>query len=270
MKGEMEMSKTMKRVISFAFVLIFVFSLSVPAFAASGVTPVTGTAYLNLGGPAGKNGYGWLVLAYGNKRFSIDRSTIEVSGAGARLEGTRIVSNEELEEYLDNGNWKTAFSNSNYEYVIKLKMKKTGTTNITYYIGSKKYTLSVKIGSYQNPVKTITLTGVKNGKNFASLTSKKGTGTGIELPLKANAKKAVLKVKPASGWKIRGVSIVDTKSGEQLSRVCRNNGGSLMSSVTLNWGTLKANRNYEVHVDFINTSTRVSLGWTYKIQGSKA
>ena len=267
-REELEMKRALKHGISLLFVLIFMVGLALPAFADGTVTPRTGTAYMYLGGPAGDNSFGWISLASGNRKFSVDREKIKVSGAGAVLGGVRLTHSGSEEEMLENGQWKPSdYNNHYYNYIIQLRMKKTGTTTISYSIGAKTYKLKVKILPYENPVKVISLSGVKNGKNFASLTKAHGAGYGIILPLNADKKNAVLKVTPAAGWKIRSAAIVDYKTGNQLSV---SNPRGLMNTANLNYGTLRANRNYDIIVNFCNPTTGVERGYTYHVHGVNA
>ena len=69
------MKQTMKRLLSFAFILILVMSLAVPAFAADdAVTPREGSMTVQMN--AKKNGTVMVQLASGYKNFTINRADV--------------------------------------------------------------------------------------------------------------------------------------------------------------------------------------------------
>ena len=67
--------------------------------------------------------------------------------------------------------------------IILFTVKKLGTAAITYTIGDKKYQTKIQVKKYTNPVKSVTITGIKNGKssNLVGLTNKNTNSKKIAL-----------------------------------------------------------------------------------------
>ena len=90
--------------------------------------------------------------------------------------------------------------------MITYTVKKPGTAVISFKIGSKKYQTKIYGKKYQNPAKSVVITGVKNGArtNLASLTNKNTSSK--QLHLKKTVKNPKVQVKAGKGWKIQSVS----------------------------------------------------------------
>lgn len=89
-------------------------------------------------------------------------------------------------------------------YVIELKLKKPGTTTVSYKIGSKTYKTKITVAKYINPLKSVKITKVKSGKNIANKLIKSSTASAIKLSKTIKNSKLTLQAK--SGWKIASVS----------------------------------------------------------------
>lgn len=63
-------------------------------------------------------------------------------------------------QYFERG--MKGYKGSDYSYSIELRAKKAGSANISFKIGSKKYTSKVTVKAYTNPISSLTVTGVKN------------------------------------------------------------------------------------------------------------
>ena len=258
----------LQRIISFAFVLILVLSLTVPAFAAQGtVAPFTDTATIYLDNTKGWDSSTHLIIAEGSKNFTIKRSSVSVKGSGAKLVSFEKQYNTGFKEsdWEASGSWSTENDSAYCSYYVDILAKKTGTASIRYSIGSKDYTRKVKIIAYKNPVKTITVTNVNNNKSFASLT-KDQCWTQKTLKLSAAAKNAKLTVTPASGWKVNHAYITDQKTGDWNYY----NFASPASKATLPLGDLKVDRDYKIDVQFLDPNANYTFYLTYHIHGVKA
>ena len=113
---------------------------------------------------------------------------------------------------------------SGYSYSIELRAKKAGSANISFKIGSKKYTSKVTVKAYTNPISSLTVT-----------------------------------CKAASGWKIVRIGTFDENNKLQRSISTRNEGASVLS---LHAGNLTKNHINEITVDLVNTKTGGSLSCT--------
>ena len=173
---------------------------------------------------------------------------------------TEVVENDEETDDLNT-----------YSYVIDLKLKKKGTTVISFKVGNETYTTTVNVVKYKNPVKTLKITGVKSGKNLASKTKKKNyvNFSGVK---KSGSK---LTIKPASGWTVEKITFTSSSSGE--TKIWKNTvkkrgviSKKKLSSASL--GTLKKSNTYLIDITFVNKSgVRETLNYciskSLKIQG---
>ena len=147
---------------------------------------------------------------------------------------------------------------SGYSYSIELRAKKAGSANISFKIGSKKYTSKVTVKAYTNPISSLTVTGVKNGSS-SNLAGKFKNKNYSSLKLSKNVKKATVTCKAASGWKIVRIGTFDENNKLQRSISTRNEGASVLS---LHAGNLTKNHINEITVDLVNTKTGGSLSCT--------
>lgn len=168
---------------------------------------------------------------------------------------------------------KTSQNSNSYTYDITVQFKKPGTSIIYYKVNNKTYKTKIKLCAYENPIKTLTVTGVKNGKNLAN-----SFKTGSQYhngKLTKNISSGKVKVTAKNNWKITKVSFSNHslaatpgpyggsthESLETLSRYYRNG----KSSVTLNVKSLKKNKAYYVNVEMINTKTGATMYVAYGI-----
>lgn len=262
------MNHALKRIISFAFVLILVMSFATPAFAAGTVKPLKGTvnAELDYWNAESNEGDLYLQIATGTKSFSIKRGDVSLSNntLGAKLSGFYKDYSTDTYKYqfLNGKKLKTQTTKyANYNYTVYLDVTKpTGSVTINYKIGSKSYSLKLNVTNQVNPLKSVTLTGVKGGKNLVDKTTQYVEG----LKLPANVKNAKLKVTPAKGWTVRSVYLTDTKTGYRHAlgnslRTTLANGAVKeykgLSSATLNFGKLVAADSYTISVNLQHATT---------------
>lgn len=159
----------------------------------------------------------------------------------------------------------------NYSYAIDLKLKKKGTTVISFKVGDQTYSTTVKVVKYKNPVKTLKITGVKSGKNIASKTKTKNyvNFKGV------NKSSSKLTIKPASGWTVEKITFSCSNTGETKTwkNTVKKSGSKskiVVSSASL--GKLKKANTYLIDITFVNKSgVRETLNYciskSLKIQG---
>ncbi|MCC8066190.1 MAG: hypothetical protein LIO94_03690 [Clostridiales bacterium] len=175
---------------------------------------------------------------------------------------------------LSNG----TYTSKNYEYdssssnryaTITLKLKKAGTTKVTYKVGSTSYTTKVTVKAYSNPVKKITLTNVNSSKNFASASK---TSANVydndSLKLSKTTSNAKLNLTAASGWKISSIYVSDSKYADNVSTDnsfsrSYSSGKEVSSVKNLNIGKLTAGRNHYLYITFVNSKTNGTLEVSY-------
>lgn len=146
--------------------------------------------------------------------------------------------------------------------VLNLHYTRTGTSKISFKIGKKTYTSTVKVLPYVNPVSQLTISGVKNGSssNLAGKTSR-GCNQNVTLKVGSTQKNAVLSVKAASGWKITYVSYYNKR--QNVSRGCSSRGAS---SLTMRLGNLNKGTGANVYIDLKNIKTGGTLNCSYVLR----
>lgn len=89
-------------------------------------------------------------------------------------------------------------------YMLNVKLKKAGTTKISFTYNGKKYSSTLKVSKYSNPIKSIKI-GSKEYKS--AFVAKKLVRGMEEYDVTLNTKKlsGKLAVKAASGWKIHKI-----------------------------------------------------------------
>lgn len=181
-----------------------------------------------------------------------------------------------LERYAAQVDYSSEFYEDNYdnydesfnyaEYYIYLKVKKAGTTTISYKVDNKKYTTVLTVKNYTNPLKEVKITGINSGKDIAK---KLKNQNNANITLKKNVSDAILKLKANKNWKITNVSMnsLEKESDgyyyvvEQYSYYT----DKKRSSVNLNVGDLKAKGAYRISVTMQNTKDGGTLNCYYYI-----
>lgn len=264
------MRKATKRITALVLAVLLFTGITGSVFAAGSIYPQTGTRLVYRPNTGSKYGQVNIGLAAGTKSFTIKRADVKVSKGttGAKFSYLRreTSTNKHQGESWSGSEWLTDTSSyKNISYTAGLLVNHSGTATVKYKIGTNSYSLKVQVLDYKNPVKSITLTGVKSGKNFAALTkSSMYLSKSISLP--KNVSSAKLAVTAASGWKITELYIYDQTAG--VSRYIQCTDG--LSSMTLSCGKLLAARRYTVWVDFFNTSNGATMSIAYPITGANA
>lgn len=145
------------------------------------------------------------------------------------------------------------------EYQIGLTLKKAGTTKISFQAGKKKYTSTVKVLPYQNPLAVVNLSGVRSGTNpnLTGLLKNKNFAT---VRMSATQKKAVLTLKAAPGWEISYVSYENPKRGLAYSV------GEEGDAATLTLGYFPAASNAKLRIEMRNKKNYGTISCIYTIK----
>ena len=263
------MRKMTKRITALVLAVLLFAGMTGGVFAAGSIYPQTGTRIVYR--PNSGSAYGTISvgLANGEKSFTMKRSDVKITkgGTGAKLSyfTKNYYISQYSDEYLSGTAWESnSDSYKSCSYRAELQVNHTGTATVKYKIGDESYALKVQVLGYKNPVKSITLTGVKSGKNFSSLTKKNLTMK--TLPLKKTVSSAKLKVTSASGWKITQVQIYDIKTGQSRYDTCSDG----LRSMTLSCGKLLNTHRYQVWVSFVNTANGATMTTSYLVAGAKS
>lgn len=190
--------------------------------------------------------------------FTVKGSTLKSSKTSV-LEVTGVGNSSNSYNYYSVSSGSTlSDSSSSYAY-INLSLKKKGTSNVSFKIGSKKYTVKVNVKNYTNPVSSLKITGVSSGKNLKSKFKSSASASGKLSANTSSSAKIVLKA--ADGWKIQNLSIYDSTKGISQSYYS----STPKASVTLRTGKLYKSRSYSVYATLVNTSTKGEIDISYSI-----
>ena len=140
------------------------------------------------------------------------------------------------------------YTHSDHFYNIGFAVKKPGTGKISFKVGNKTYTSTIKVLRYVNPLKSVSITGVKG--NLAGKFKRSGHNA-FRYANKAQ-KNAVMKCTAANGWKITGVSFNNNRTHTQYS-TNYNAPNSGASSSTLRIGNLSAKQSAYISFTLRNT-----------------
>lgn len=251
----------MKRLISATLALAFVIALALPASAAS-IKPNTRTYKFYMSSKKGNEEID-IELASGNKDFTINRADVKViaGSAGARIVDLRKrKSAYSYEDIVMSGKGKTE-TEEEYSYTVSVKISKAGSAAVSYKIGKKTYRINIKAFAYKNPAKSILLTGVNDGKNFASRTYASRYAS-KKVILKEAQKDAVLYVRPASGWRITCLELEDLSTSIEREVNCNGKG---LASARVKWGTIVPYHSYEISAEFKNVSNGETITCYYDV-----
>ena len=108
------------------------------------------------------------------------------------------------------------YTHSDHFYNIGFAVKKPGTGKISFKVGNKTYTSTIKVLRYVNPLKSVSITGVKG--NLAGKFKSSGHNA-FRYANKAQ-KNAVMKCTAANGWKITE-GVLEEECSEMLSTFFR-------------------------------------------------
>ncbi|MCD7954842.1 MAG: hypothetical protein LUG93_03625 [Lachnospiraceae bacterium] len=249
------MKKMFKKlsVIALAFTMLFT---AIPASAA------TSTEYYYLPSKtlSGSEYYDMLV--------TLD-STNKITASSVKSSSTSVATRYSLYysgiKYSNTSYESSSTSSDSYGFAtISFKIKKTGSTTISYKIGSTTYKTKLYVKAYTNPVSSITLTNVNSSKTFATKTKSSASASATLKKTTANAK---LKISAKSGWKVQIIQLYYSNytSSTSTSTSYYRYYNTPKSSVSVAVGRLTKGRTYTLAVTYVNTSNGGTITTNYTI-----
>lgn len=243
------MKKTWKKIAGLLFAaLTFALMFSILA----GAEPLyRKTQYFYLNGKSG-GGSGELVIEGLPENQKIVRSSVKSSTPAIASVGKLSYSHL----YEEEGRFeKLPISNAKYRgtYTIGINLHKAGTTKITFKIGKKTYTSTIKVLPYTNPLSRLTITGIKNGSS-TNLAGKFSKNSSTQVKLPNTQKNAQISLNAASGWKIIRVYYMAEGKNRMLTSEKES------SSAVLFAGTMSAGESFrDVRVTLRNSRTGATI-----------
>jgi hypothetical protein len=171
-------------------------------------------------------------------------------------------SNSSTTKYLDSNEADYTSSYKEYSANIGFFLNKAGTSDITYTIGKKSYTTKITVKDYTNPLKTVEISGLKNGKSSNLKGLVDSSAYASPLSLKSEQKDAKIKLATEKNWKITYAELFDNETSTALEMYNYSTG---LSSVTLRPGTLNKGGNYSLYIYMYNEEDGGTLNITYSI-----
>ena len=205
---------------------------------------------------SGSNNYNSLYIGDLSSKQKIAKSSVKVSGSAIKLQALDKNSWSNHSEYFTTG--VKPYSYSSNTYYIRYQIKKTGNAKISFKVGSKTYTSTVKILPYTNPLSKLTVTGVKG--NLASKFKKSGSATA---KVSKAQKNATIQCKAAKNWKITSISYNDNI--KKLYRNINSQNGVGVASLSLPIGSLSAKSGNYLNVNLYNTQTHGYVNCTLEL-----
>lgn len=186
---------------------------------------------------------GRILLQCTKSSEKIKKSTMRISDSSV-AEFISLVRSTQKNEIQFWGDYDQDQAYANYTYSMDMRLMKPGKTKVSFKIGNKKHTVNLTVKKYTNPIKKLTITGVKGGKNIASKFSKNSQCLDLSVTKKAN--NAVINVTANKNWKVIGVGLLDNKNNE--SYVYDKRGAVGKTKVKLPVGALKTKGRYDVYI----------------------
>ena len=209
---------------------------------------------------AGKNKpapYYMIFISGVPSKNSISKSSIKVTSGKSviALSDLTTSKNTSYISYFEKG--LTSFSNTNHYYGIGIDVKKAGTGKISFKVGNKTYTSTIKVMPYVNPISKLTVTGVKNGSSSNLAGKFKTSSSASSVRVNKAQKNAYITCKAASGWKITSISFLNKKTNTTRRIVSTNgiNRSTGVSSLSFYAGSLTAKQTGEITVNLCNAKT---------------
>lgn len=149
---------------------------------------------------------------------------------------------------------------------ISFIAKKPGTSTISFKMDGKRYKTKIIIKKYVNPVKSVSITGIKNGNKteLASLTD--GSISSPKIELKKTVKNPKLKITAANGWKLNSIFYFDAAYKDQSSKYYKKPVAKATVKIFNKIKALKKNTGgYYIQLNFVNTKNKATVSLSYYI-----
>ena len=237
--------KIFRRLFCAALVAVLLCASAMPAFAADKLTFYARST----------SGEDW---SWGS--FSIEGYKAGAKVTGVKSDNKKVATVNCINYYNNEYHYLEDDRTEKYnEASVELRLMKPGTAKVSYSMGGKKYTQSVQVLKYVNPLKTLKLTGISSSKNLKSDFAK---GSGASTTLSKNAKAGYLQVTAASGWKIRSMEWEDETNRKyyQISSWSKP-----FSSGKMKIPGMTKGKTYYVWITLINSKTGGEISLDYYI-----
>lgn len=171
-------------------------------------------------------------------------------------------------KYFDKDMSKYDYSDTYRSANITLRTPKNGTATISYRIGKsnksyKTYKTKLSIYAYENPIKSLTISGVNDGKSLASAFK---TGNGAyenTKPVAKDQSNAKINVTANTNWKVTSISFSNYYDDSHMYINYPQN--SARKKLSLPVGELKTGQGGYVNIGLYNTKTGGTQNCTYRI-----
>ena len=180
-------------------------------------------------------------------------------------------NNDYSEKYLDKEMSQYNYSGVSRYAEFGLRAFKKGTATISYRIGKsdksyKTYKTKLSVYAYENPIESLTITGVNSGKNLASAFKTSNSPYEKTKPVTKNQSNGKITVRGNTNWKITNINFSNDYDNSYMYISYPQNAAK--SKVTLPVGKLKAGKSGYVHINLYNTKTGGTQRCTYHIAGN--
>ena len=235
--------KKMKKNISVVLMALVLTLTMIPTVVQAAVAPKTYTMYCSAAGDP--DTYASINVTGLSSKEKVVKSSVKVSNSKMLvLDAISHSSNLSRRETFDG---QTPETYSRYSAELTFQVKKAGTCKVSYKIGTKSYSTTVKVLNYTNPISSMTISGISS--NLAGKFKKSNMASA---KLASNKSTARITVKAASGWKINNIILSDESytSDRSVSTYVKP-----ASALTLYTDALKKSERYHVNVNLVNTKT---------------
>ena len=128
---------------------------------------------------------------------------------------------------------------------------KAGRANVSFKVAGVAQKVAVTVKAYANPIKSFVITGISSN----NLRAKFAKSSWVTDEMTKNAKKGSIKISAATGWKITGIDWRNEATGLDYSYWM----STPKTSVNLSIPAMKTTENYEITVNFENTTNGGSM-----------
>jgi hypothetical protein len=167
-------------------------------------------------------------------------------------------------EYLSSDAESTSRNEEYYSASLTALLKKTGSTKISYTIGKKDYTTALTVKKYTNPLKTLKITGIKNGSS-SNLASMVDQASHAYVALNKNQKNASVTLEAKKGWVISYANVYAADNGTTYTVSSSESG---LSSISLNIGALNKNTAYQISISMKNAKNNGTIFISYYLSSN--
>ena len=262
------MKKIAKKVLAFVFVLLLVVTTVTPAFADGTYHAITGTTTVYRTSTSNGYQYSYLILAYSedsaSQYMSLSNVSISNNTCGASLAALNWDATVNVDRYY----WSDGSTdNDGYifnAYYAVIRFQTSGSCTINYKVGSSSYTRTLRVLSYTNPIKSLTIKDIYGNKDLAPLT-KTSAAASSTISVSKTVTNKPINATPVSGWKFSSIECRDLTTGMVQEQVGGENG---FTAGYIKMPVIRNNRNYVLYVRLYNTSNGAAITLSYRLNGT--